>query len=137
MFCDGKSYVRGLLQRSTRGPGSEEQLCALSFSTLQTVENVSVNISRRSPVSTLLVSCASSGAVKSSEAGAAIIEKAHGEVDDLLGAVSKLSLCPSTRSVVGVCSAIGSGRGRPKFAKTTFRSWFRKSLDLAHGLSAE
>ena len=79
MFCDGKSYVRGLLQRSTRGPDSEEhfegQLCALSFSTLQTVENVSVNISRRSPVSTLLVSCASGGEVKTSEAGAAVIEK--------------------------------------------------------------
>ena len=79
MFCDGKSYVRGLLQRSTRGPDSEEhfegQLCAISFSTLQTVENVSMNISRRSPVSTLLVSCASGGEVKSSEAGAAIIEE--------------------------------------------------------------
>ena len=64
-----------------RGPDSEEhfegQLCALSFSTLQTVENVSVNISRRSPVSTLLMSCASGGEVKSSEAaaGAAIIEQ--------------------------------------------------------------
>ena len=54
---------------------SEGQLCALSFSTLQTVENVSVNISRRSPVSTLLLSCASGGGVKSSEAGAAIIEE--------------------------------------------------------------
>ena len=79
MFRDGKSYVRGLLQGSMRGPDSEEhfegQLCALSFSTLQTVENVSVNISRRSPVSTLLLSCASGGEVKSSEAGTAIIEE--------------------------------------------------------------
>ena len=79
MFCDGKSYVRGLLQRSTHGPDSEEhfegQLCTLSFSMLQTVENVSVNISWRSPVSTLLASCASGGKVKSSGAGAAIIEE--------------------------------------------------------------
>ena len=79
MFCEGKSYTRGLLQRSTRGPDSEEhsegQLCALSFSTLEKVENVSVNISRSSPVSTLLQSCVPGGRVKSSEAGAAIIEE--------------------------------------------------------------
>ena len=41
MVCGGKSYVR-LLQRSTRGPGSEEHLegqpCELSFSMLETVE---------------------------------------------------------------------------------------------------
>ena len=82
MFCDGNSYVRGLLQRSTRGPDSEEhlegQLCALSFSTLQTIENVSVNISRSSPVSTLLLSCAPGGGVKSSETGAAIIKEGAG-----------------------------------------------------------
>ena len=47
----------------------EGQLCALSFSTLQTVENVSVNISRRSPVSTPLS------------------KKVRGEVDDLSGAL--------------------------------------------------
>ena len=96
----------------------------LSFSMLQTVENVNVNISRSSPVSTLLLSCAQGDRVKSSEAGAAIIEEGAGEVDDPLGAVSKLSLCPYTRSVVGECSMIGGGRGRPKFAKTTFRSQF-------------
>ena len=70
MICDGKGYIRSLLQRSTRGSGSEEhlveQLCALSFSMLQTrtVKNVSVYISRRSPVSTL--SCVPDGGVKSS-----------------------------------------------------------------------
>ena len=82
MFCDGKSYVCGLLQRSTRGPGSEEhlegQLCVLSFSTLQTVENVSMNISRCSPVSTLLLSCAPGGGVKSFKAGVAIIKEGVG-----------------------------------------------------------
>ena len=72
--------------------------------------------------------------MKSSEAGAAIIEEGAGEVDDLLGAVKKLSLCPSTRSAVGVCSRIRGGRERPKFAKTSFRSRFSKSLGLAHGL---
>ena len=46
------------------------------------------------------------------------------EVDDLLGTVSKLSLCPLARSVVGVCSTIGGERGHLKFAKTTFRSRF-------------
>ena len=76
MFCDGKNYVRGLLHVGQILKSiSEGQLCALSFSTLQTVENVSVNISRRSPVSTLLISCASGGEVKSSEAGAAIIKE--------------------------------------------------------------
>ena len=82
MFCDGKCYVRSLLKRSTRGPGSEEhlegKLCALNFSTLQTVVNVSVYISRRSPVSKLLLSCVPGGGVKSSEAGAAIIEEGAG-----------------------------------------------------------
>ena len=80
MFCDGESYVRGLLQRSTRGQKSifEGQLCALSFSTLQTVENVSVNILRSSPVSTLLLSCAPGGGVKSSEAGAAMHRRRRG-----------------------------------------------------------
>ena len=61
------------------GPDSEEhfegQLCALSFSMLQTDESISMNISRRSPVATLLVSCASGGELKSSEAGAAIIKE--------------------------------------------------------------
>ena len=70
--------------------------------------------------------------MKSSEAGAAISKKARDEVDDLLGAVSKLSLCPSTRSDVGVCSKIRGGRERTKFAKTSFRSRFSKSLGLAH-----
>ena len=49
--------------------------------------------------------------MKSSEAGTAIIEEGMGEVDDLLGAVSKLSLCLSTRSAAGVCSTISGGRG--------------------------
>ena len=37
--------------------------------------------------------------MKSSEA---LSKKARGEFDDLLDAVSKLCLCPSTRSAVGV-----------------------------------
>ena len=82
MFCDGRSNVRSLLQLSTRGPDSEEhfegQLRALSFSTLWTVENVSVNISRHSPVSTLLLSCVPGGGVKSSKVGTAIIEEGAG-----------------------------------------------------------
>ena len=53
--------------------------------------------------------------MKSSEAGAAIIEEAPSEVDDLLGGVSKLSLCPLTRCAVGVCSRIRGGREHPKF----------------------
>ena len=96
----------------------------LSFSMLQTVENVNVNISRSSPVSTLLLSCAQGDRVKSSEAGAAIIEEGAGEVDDPLGAVSKLSLCLLARSAVGVCSRVGGGRERSKLAKTMFRSRF-------------
>ena len=68
--------------------------------------------------------------MKSSEAGAAIIEEGGGEVDDLLGAVSKLCLCPSTRSAVGVCSRIRDGRKRSKFAKTSFRSRFSHTVPL-------
>ena len=64
------------------GPGSkkhlEGQLCALSFSTPQTVENVSMYISQHSPVSTLLLSCVPGSEVKSSEADAAIIEEGVG-----------------------------------------------------------
>ena len=56
----------------------------------------------------------SGGGVKASEAGTAIIEEDAGEVDDLLSTVSKLSLCPSTRSAVGVCSTISGGKGHPK-----------------------
>ena len=84
MFCDGNSNVRSLLQHSTHGPGSEKrllielQLCALNFSTPQTVENVSVHISQHSPVSTLLLSCVPGGEVKSSEVDAAIIEEGAG-----------------------------------------------------------
>ena len=67
---------------STHGPDSEEhlegQLCAQSFSTLQTVENVSVNVSRSSQVSTLLLSYAPGGGLKSSEAGAAILKEGAG-----------------------------------------------------------
>ena len=70
MFCDGKSYVRSLLQRSMRGAGSEEQLegqtCKLSLLTLQRLKNVSMYISQRSLVSTLLLSCVP-GRVKQSE----------------------------------------------------------------------
>ena len=125
VFCDSNSYIRSLLQRSTRWPDSEEQLegqpCELSFSTL------------RSPVSTLLLSCVPGGGLKSSEAGAAIIEEGAERSDDLLGAVSKLSLCPSTRSAVGVCSKIRGGRECAKFGKTSFRSRFSKSLGFAHG----
>ena len=66
MFYDGKSYVRTLLQRSVSGRGSEGhlegQLCSLSYSTLQKVENVCMCKSRRSPVSTLLLSCATQAA---------------------------------------------------------------------------
>ena len=71
--------------------------------------------------------------MKSSEAARPLSKKARGKVDDLLGAVSKLCLCPSTRSAVGVCSRIRGGRERPKFAKTSFGSRFSKSLGLAHG----
>ena len=53
-----------------------------------------------------------------------LLKKERGEVDDLLGAASKLSLCLSTRSAVGVCSISSGGRGRPKFDKTMFRSQF-------------
>ena len=71
-------HAHSLLQRSTRGHGSEEhlegRLCALSFSTLQTFGNGSVYISRRSSVSMLLLSCVPGGGVKSFQAGVAIIE---------------------------------------------------------------
>ena len=83
MFCDGKSYVRGLLQRSTHGQDSEKhlegQLCALSFSMLEKVENVRVNISRSSPVSMLLLSCVPGGGVKSSERARPLSKNARGE----------------------------------------------------------
>ena len=49
--------------------------------------------------------------MKSSEAARPLSKKAPSEVDDLLGGVSKLSLCLSTRCAVGVCSRI---RGRSK-----------------------
>ena len=47
----------------------------LSFSTLQTVENISMYISKLSPVSTLLLSCVSGGGLQSSEEGVAIIKE--------------------------------------------------------------
>ena len=62
--------------------------------------------------------------MKSFEAGQPLLKKAWGEVDDLFGAVSKLSLCLSARSAVGVCSTISGRREHPKFAKMMFRSWF-------------
>ena len=43
-------------------------------------------------------------------------KKAQGEVDGLLGAVSKLSLCRSTRSAVGICFTISDRRGRPNIS---------------------
>ena len=62
-----------------RGAGSEEQLegqtCKLSLLTLQRLKNVSMYISRRSLVSTLLLSCVPSGRVKSSKAVVVIIEE--------------------------------------------------------------
>ena len=71
--------------------------------------------------------------MKSSETARPLSKKARGEVDDLLGAVSKLCLCPLARSAVRVCSRIRGGRKRPKFAKMSLRSRFSKSLGLAHG----
>ena len=47
----------------------------LSFSMLQTVENVSVYILQHSPVSTLLLPCVPGGGVESSEVNAAIIKE--------------------------------------------------------------
>ena len=81
MFYDGKSYVCicSLLQRSMHEQGSKEhlewQLCTLSFSTLQTVENVSMYVPFTTLTSsTLLQSCIPGGGVKFSKAGVAIIE---------------------------------------------------------------
>ena len=71
--------------------------------------------------------------MKSSKTARLLSKKAWGEVDDLLGAVSNLCLCPSARSAVAVCSRIRGGRERPKFAKTSFGSRLSKSLGLAHG----
>ena len=49
-----------------------------AFQRYKRLKNVSVYISRRSPVSTLLLSCVPGGGVKSSETGAAIIEEGEG-----------------------------------------------------------
>ena len=100
------------------GPGSEEhlegQLYALSISTLQTVKNVSVYISQSFYVTPVMYF----------KWRSEVLKGRRGEVDDLLGAVSKLSLCPLTRSAVGVCLTISGRRGHSKFTKTMFRSRF-------------
>ena len=67
--------------------------------------------------------------MKASEAGSQY-GRIHGDmqVDDLLGAVPKLSLCPLTRSAVGVCSMISGGRGPPKFLKQCLEAGFESPL---------
>ena len=67
--------------------------------------------------------------MKASEAGGPH-GRIHGvmQVDDLLGAVPKLSLCPLTRSAVGVCSMISGGRGPPKFLKQCLEAGFESPL---------
>ena len=114
--------------------GSEEHLLRGQLCEQRQLKHFSENISRHSPVSTLLLSCVPGIKVKRSEAGQPSLKKTRGEVDDLLGAVPKLSLCPLTRSAIGLCSTIIGRRGWPKFAETMFRGRFRKFLGLTHSL---
>ena len=80
-------------------------------------------ISRRSPVSTLLLSCVPGGGMKSSYRWARpLSKKAQGDVDGLLGAVSKLSLCRSTRSAVGICFTISDRRRTSKYIRHIFEN---------------